>query len=222
MNDVLLIIPAYNEEDSIVSLMDKVEKYPQYDYLVIDDGSTDHTLSIIEKHEYHHVRNIVNRGITETMRIGMRYALEKGYKYAVQIDADGQNDPAYIGRVAAKADEGYDIVIGSRLIGKKKLNMGIARKTGSTLLKGAIRLRTGQTITDPTSGMRLYDRKALRFMIRHPECGPEPSGIAWMIRSGAKVAEVPVVMHDRAYGKSYLTFHNASRYMLRELFGILR
>lgn len=220
MKDVCLIIPAYNEEDSIVAVVESVKRFPQYDYVVVDDGSEDATPALIEKLGLNNITHETNMGLTAAFHTGVRYSYDNGYRYAVQIDADGQHDPAFVSDMVRKADEGYDIVIGSRLMAREKAEFDIARKAGSSLLRGAILLSSGERITDPTSGMRLYNRKAMAFFLRHPEYGPEPSAIAHMIRSGARVAEVPVRMYERTHGKSYLTPKRAIRYMSRELIHI--
>ncbi|MDD6550716.1 MAG: glycosyltransferase family 2 protein [Lachnospiraceae bacterium] len=220
MKDVLLIIPAYNEADSLADTVTQVLKYPEYDYVVIDDGSTDGTAEIIEQNGYNHLTHQKNSGLDATFLTGIRYAYREKYRYVVQIDADGQHDPKYIGRMVEKADDGYDVVIGSRYLKGQVQNADILRRSGSQLLRWAIYLTTGKNITDPTSGMRLYNRRAQRFFLTHNGCGPEPDTIAVLMRRGAKVTEAPVMMHDRLAGKSYLTPRNAINYMVRELSGI--
>lgn len=220
MNDVCLIIPAYNEEGSIVAVAESVKRFAQYDYIVINDGSTDATAALIERLGLRCITHETNMGLTAAFHTGVRYAYEKDYKYAVQIDADGQHDPSFVDAMVRKAGEGYDIVIGSRLIGSEKAHFDIARRTGSILLREAVFFSTGEHITDPTSGMRLYGRRAMRYFMNHPGYGPEPSAIAHMVRAGAHVAEVPVRMYERTHGKSYLTPKKAIRYMSRELIHI--
>lgn len=220
MKDVLLIVPSYNEEASLPAVIDKIKQYPEYDCLLIDDGSSDGTPEIIGNSGFPHITHEKNMGLTAVFHTGIRYAYDHGYRYAVQIDADGQHDPAYVGRMADRADEGYDVVIGSRFTGRERAAIDLLRKSGSRLLRGAIFITSGQTITDPTSGMRLYNRRAMKFFIEHEDMGPEPSAIAYMIRRGAKVTEVPVRMYERTQGMSYLTPVNAVKYMGRELFHI--
>lgn len=118
-----------------------------------------------------------------------------------------------------KMDEGYDIVIGSRFVGQKKpLTM---RMLGSSLIEGAIRLTTGADIKDPTSGMRMFNRRLIEEFAGGLNYGPEPDTVSYLIKQGAKVAEVPVIMDERTMGVSYLTPVNASRYMIKMLISIL-
>ena len=220
MSDLLIMIPAYNEEENIELVVERLrQNFPQYDYVVINDGSKDRTAEICREKGYNLVDLPVNLGLAGSFQAGIRYAYRKGYPYAVQIDGDGQHRPEYIERMLVKMKEGYDIVIGSRFVNAKKpMTM---RMLGSNLIETAIRLTTGATIKDPTSGMRLYDRKMIEEFAKGLNYGPEPDTISYLIRQGAKVAEVPVVMDERAGGVSYLTPVKAARYMIQMLVSIL-
>ena len=220
MSDLLIMIPAYNEEENIELVVERLrQNFPQYDYVVINDGSKDRTAEICREKGYNLVDLPVNLGLAGSFQAGIRYAYRKGYPYAVQIDGDGQHRPEYIERMLVKMKEGYDIVIGSRFVNAKKpMTM---RMLGSNLIETAIRLTTGATIKDPTSGMRLYDRKMIEEFAKGLNYGPEPDTISYLIRQGAEVAEVPVVMDERAGGVSYLTPIKAARYMIQMLVSIL-
>ena len=220
MYDLLIMIPAYNEEENIELVVERLrQNFPQYDYVVINDGSKDRTAEICREKSYNLVDLPVNLGLAGSFQAGIRYAYRKGYPYAVQIDGDGQHRPEYIERMLVKMKEGYDIVIGSRFVNAKKpITM---RMLGSNLIETAIRLTTGATIKDPTSGMRLYDRKMIEEFAKGLNYGPEPDTISYLIRQGAKVAEVPVVMDERVGGVSYLTPIKAARYMIQMLVSIL-
>ena len=220
MSDLLIMIPAYNEEENIELVVERLrQNFPQYDYVVINDGSKDRTAEICREKGYNLVDLPVNLGLAGSFQAGIRYAYRKGYPYAIQIDGDGQHRPEYIERMLVKMKEGYDIVIGSRFVNAKKpMTM---RMLGSNLIETAIRLTTGATIKDPTSGMRLYDRKMIEEFAKGLNYGPEPDTISYLIRQGAKVAEVPVVMDERVGGVSYLTPIKAARYMIQMLVSIL-
>ena len=220
MSDLLIMIPAYNEEENIELVVERLrQNFPQYDYVVINDGSKDRTAEICREKGYNLVDLPVNLGLAGSFQAGIRYAYRKGYPYAIQIDGDGQHRPEYIERMLVKMKEGYDIVIGSRFVNAKKpMTM---RMLGSNLIETAIRLTTGAAIKDPTSGMRLYDRKMIEEFAKGLNYGPEPDTISYLIRQGAKVAEVPVVMDERAGGVSYLTPIKAARYMIQMLVSIL-
>ena len=220
MSDLLVIIPAYNEAANIERVVSHLtESFPQYDYIVINDGSRDKTAEICRRNQFHLLDLPVNLGLSGVFQAGIRYACEKGYSSVIQFDGDGQHRPEFIGRMKKKLDEGYDIVIGSRLVNAKK--SASLRMLGSRMLSLAIRITTGAVIHDPTSGMRMFNRKMMEEFAAGLNYSPEPDTISWLIRRGAKVAEVPVLMDERSGGKSYLTPVTAARYMIQMLVSIL-
>ena len=204
MKEVLVIIPAYNEQDNIKRVVDNlICNYPQYDYIVVNDGSRDHTRRICRENNYKLLDLPINLGLAGGFQAGMKYAYRAGYKYAIQFDADGQHKPEYIEMMLKKIKEGYDIVIGSRFVERKKpLSL---RMLGSRLISGAIRLTTGSKIQDPTSGMRMFSRKIIKECAINMNYGPEPDTVSFLIKNGAVVAEVQVEMDERIAGQSYLT-----------------
>ena len=220
MSDVLIIIPAYNEEANIERVVDHLEQnFPQYDYVVVNDGSRDRTGEICKMRGYNYLDLPVNLGLAGAFQAGIRYAHRKGYDCAIQLDGDGQHRPDFVGDMKKKLDEGYDIVIGSRFINEKKpLTM---RMLGSNLLEFAIRLTTGADIKDPTSGMRMFSRRMIREFAMGLNYGPEPDTVSYLVKQGAKVAEVPVIMDERISGTSYLTPLRAAKYMTQMLVSIL-
>lgn len=220
MGKLLIIIPAYNEELNIEKVVDRLrDQYPQYDYLVVNDGSADGTAALCRRHGYHMADLPLNLGLAGAFQTGMKYAYRCGYDYAVQLDGDGQHRPEYLEDMIRKMEEGYDIVIGSRFIREKKPRS--MRMLGSSLIQGALKLTTGATICDPTSGMRMFDRRMIREFAVNLNYGPEPDTLAYLLKNGAKVAEVPVKMDERLMGVSYLTPINAGKYMIRMLISIL-
>ena len=165
MSDLLIIIPAYNEEANIERVVDRlITEFPQFDYVVVNDGSRDRTGEICERKQYHYLDLPVNLGLSGGFQAGIRYACKKGYSYAIQFDGDGQHRPEYIGPMKEKMDEGYDIVIASRFMEKKKI--GSMRMLGSNLIEFAIRLTTKTVIKDPTSGMRMFNRRMIEEFSR--------------------------------------------------------
>ena len=220
MSKLLIIIPAYNEEASIVRVVDDlIQNYPQYDYIVVNDGSRDKTAAICRAHGYHLIDLPVNLGLAGAFQTGLRYAAENGYDCAIQLDADGQHLPRYIAPMLEKLEDGADIVIGSRFI--TVLKPRTLRMVGSYLISWAIRLTTGRAICDPTSGMRLFNRRLLEEFAQNPNYGPEPDTISYLIKNGATVAEVQVEMAERIAGESYLNMTNAIKYMIRMGFSII-
>ena len=220
MNKVLIVIPAYNEEANIEHVVRELEeKYPQFDYIVVNDGSRDRTAAICREQGFSLLDLPVNLGLAGCFQAGMKYAYHKGYEYAIQFDGDGQHRPEYIQAMKEKMDEGYDIVIGSRFVTEKK--SWSMRMFGSRLIGTAIWLTTGAKIKDPTSGMRLFSRKMIGEFAWNLNYGPEPDTVSFLIRQGAKIAEVQVTIDDRTAGESYLKPLTAASYMVRMLLSIL-
>lgn len=211
----ILIIPAYNEGKSIERVVRNVqENFPQYDYIVVNDGSTDNTAKVCMRNGFNFLDLPENVGLSGAFQAGMKYAYYNGYDCAVQYDGDGQHDARYIADMVDFMEQGdYDIVIGSRFVEKKKPKT--LRMLGSNLISAAIKLTTRRTVKDPTSGMRLYNRRMMKRHARMYEFGPEPDTLAFLARSGAKIGEVQVEMLERTAGESYLNLARSMRYMTR-------
>lgn len=216
----ILIIPAYNEEESLESTVESVkETIPDVDFLIVNDGSLDDTVAICRKNGYPYLDLTTNLGLAGAFQAGMKYAYRHGYDCAIQFDADGQHLAEYVPQLA-EATKNADIVIGSRFLGGKKEHS--MRSFGSTLIKGAIRATTGVTIKDPTSGMRAFNKRMIKQLARGLNYGPEPDTVSYLIkRAHAKVVEVPVQMADRTAGESYLSPWKSSMYMLHMTISIL-
>ena len=217
----LVIIPAYNEEASITSVVNELaQTVPDMDFLIINDGSRDRTRDICLQHGYNMLDLPANVGLTGGFQAGAKYALRHGYDAAIQFDADGQHMPQYIRLMERELEQGdSDIVIGSRFVHEVKDHS--ARMIGSRLISLMIRLTTGARLTDPTSGMRLFNRRALEYFDRMNDFGPEPDSLAYLIRHGLSVSEVQVHMRDRTAGESYLNISRSIEYMLRTCISIL-
>lgn len=216
----LVIIPAYNEEKNIVRVVDELEQmYPQYDYVVINDGSGDGTAKVCRKHGYELIDLPVNLGLAGAFQTGLKYAYIKKYDCAIQFDADGQHRPEFIGAMIEKIEEGYDIVIGSRFVEKKKPKS--MRMLGSALISTAMRISTGCKVKDPTSGMRMFSKKMIKEFAVSLNYGPEPDTISFLLKQGATITEVQADMEERIEGESYLTLGRSVSYMVRMLTSIL-
>ena len=210
----------YNEEENIVRVVENLQtNYPMYDYVVINDGSSDDTARICRKRGYELVDLPVNLGLAGAFQTGLKYAYRKGYDYAIQFDADGQHRAEYIGPMLEKIKEGYDIVIGSRFVTEKKPHS--MRMIGSRLIAVATRLTTGKKVKDPTSGMRMFNKKMIAEFALNLNYGPEPDTISYLLKQGATIAEVQVQMDERIAGESYLNVTKSMMYMLRMLLSIL-
>lgn len=210
----LLIIPAYNEEESLKKTVDSViEKSPQIDFLVVNDGSKDGTAQVCRDNGYPFLDLPTNLGLAGAFQSGMKYAFRHGYDCAIQFDADGQHLPEYIDSMVEAVSDA-DIVIGSRFVDTKKPHS--MRMLGSNLISWAIKITTGKVIKDPTSGMRAFNSKMIAYMANGLNCGPEPDTVSYLIkRADAKVIEVPVKMADRYAGESYLNPWRSVVYMTR-------
>lgn len=216
----LVIIPAYNEEESLVkTISDLVAQNPSVDFLIVNDGSTDDTQRICRENGYPFLDLPANLGLAGAFQAGMKYAFKHEYDCAIQFDADGQHLPEYIDALAEKTNN-CDIVIGSRFINTKK--PASLRMLGSWIIEKAIRITTGEIIRDPTSGMRAFNARMIKQMAVGLNLGPEPDTISYLIRKqNAQVQEIPVTMQERIAGESYLNLKNATAYMLRMTASIL-
>ncbi len=220
----LVIIPAYNEEGNLEkTINDITENAPGFDYVIINDCSTDNTLEMCRHHGFHYLNLPVNLGIGGAVQTGYRYAFYHGYDLAVQFDGDGQHSAAHLEDMAKVLEEsGADMVIGSRFIEKEGFQSSGLRRVGIRYFTMLIRLLTGKTITDPTSGMRMVNRKLLeKFTNEYPKDYPEPESVVTILSENYKVKEVPVIMNEREEGVSSISLRNSVYYMIKVSFAIL-
>ena len=215
----LVVIPAFNERSSIRQLTDEV-KALGYDYLVINDCSTDDTKEVLDSNGITHLDLPINLGLAGVTRVGFKYAHDHDYDCAICIDGDGQHLPAYIKPVVSEIENGADYVIGSRFVKyKKPVN---SRMIGSRLLTFLIKLKTGKRVYDPTSGMRAMGKKVIANFDRSMNFYAEPDAVTYLIRNGYDVREIQVEMKERETGVSY--FHNPFKslyFMLAEVLSII-
>ncbi len=220
---ILVIIPAFNEEESVGKVVEEVRAcLPAADTLVVNDGSTDLTSEKAKACGALVLDLPFNLGIGGTMQAGYRYAYEKGYDIAIQVDGDGQHDPNGIPNLLqGLKKKQVDMVVGSRFITDWKYKASIMRRLGGFILAGVISTVIKQKITDPTSGFRAANRKAIRlFALYYPQDYPEPEVLVLLSKSGLKIAEVPVKMKKRSSGESSITKMRASYYMVKVLLAI--
>lgn len=220
----LVIIPAYNEQGGIVKTVRDVEEHaPEFDYIIINDCSTDHTLEICREHGFPVVNLPVNLGIGGGVQTGYVYALRQGYDIAVQFDGDGQHNARYLNEMAEKLkDEHLDMVIGSRYIKKEGFQSSGLRRVGIRYFTWLIKLITGQKITDPTSGMRMANRDVIEIYAKnYPKDYPEPESVVTILKKGKKVEEVPVQMNAREEGVSSISPKKSVYYMIKVTLAIL-
>lgn len=221
---VLIIIPAYNESESIENVIEHlVNQTSQCDYLIINDGSTDNTLNICEQEHFHYLDLPINLGIGGAVQAGYVYARKNDYDIAVQMDGDGQHDIAYLTDMLRPILDGEaDVVIGSRFLKKEGFQSSQSRRIGIGILSGLIRLTTGQRIMDVTSGYRAVNRRFIDIYSRdYPTDYPEPEAIVTAIMHRGRVKEVPVKMRAREGGTSSITLRKSVYYMIKVTLAIL-
>ncbi len=217
----LLIIPAYNEEESITRTIDDIKTHcPDWDFVIINDGSADATLNICRQNGYSYLNLSSNLGLAGAFQAGVMFAYDKKYDYVMQFDADGQHPASYVKKLLDVAIEHKnDITIGSRFVTQKKpFN---SRMLGSRLISLAIYMTTGKLLTDPTSGMRLFNQRMIEILAKNINCHPEPDTISHLLRNNAQVEEVQVEMSERLAGTSYLNIFNGLTYSLNTFISIL-
>ncbi len=220
----LIIIPAYNEAENIVKTVEQIkEKAPDFDYIIINDCSVDHTLSICRRHHYNVINLPINLGIGGAVQTGYLYAYENDYDIAVQVDGDGQHDPEFLKKMSTYFDKSdVDMVIGSRFIEKNGFQSSPIRRIGITFFSVLIRMLTGKIITDPTSGLRMVGKKGIELFAReYPKDYPEPETIVAMLKRNCNIIEIPVVMREREGGVSSISMKKSIYYMVKVTMAIL-
>lgn len=220
----IIIIPAYNEEENIERTVNAIQKSAQgFDYVIINDCSIDNTRKICEEKGFNIVNLPINLGIGGAVQTGYKYAYENGYDVAVQVDGDGQHDPEFLNTMAKYlVEHQVDMVIGSRFIEKKGFQSSITRRMGIKFFSGLIKILTGKTITDPTSGLRMIGRNVMEIFSRdYPRDYPEPESIVAVLRKNMKIEEIPVVMLERQGGVSSISPKKSIYYMIKVTLAIL-
>lgn len=216
---VLIIIPAYNEALNIEKTVKDVKENTDYDYIVINDCSKDNTEEVCRKNNFNMLSLPVNYGLTSGIQLGMKYAYQNNYDVAIQFDGDGQHEAKYLKGLVKSIENGANIAIGSRFVNQKKPHS--MRMFGSNLLTAAIKLTTGKTIKDPTSGMRAYDRKTIVEFVKNASLTPEPDTLVYFLKKKMKIEEVQVEMKEREFGESYLNPIKSAEYMINMFFSII-
>lgn len=220
----LIIIPAYNEGTNIEKTISEIEKSaPEFDYVIINDCSSDNTKEICEKNHFNFVNLPINLGIGGAVQTGYRYAWKNGYDLAVQVDGDGQHDPKFLQKMAEYLEKNnVDMVIGSRFIKKEGFQSSGTRRLGIKYFTILIRLLTGEKITDPTSGLRMVSQDVIKlFAFDYPKDYPEPESVVAILRRKKKVQEIPVVMKERQGGVSSISPKKSVYYMIKVTLAIL-
>lgn len=219
---MLIVIPAYNEADNILNTVSGVVEHG-FDYVVVNDGSRDTTLDVCRSNGLNVLDLPMNLGIGGAVQAGHKYAQRFGYDIDIQLDGDGQHDPAYLDALVHEVVSGADLVIGSRFLEKTDgFQSTFMRRVGITWLSAILKLCTGRHVSDPTSGFRACGRRAIDlFCASYPVDYPEPESIAVAIKSGLSVKEVSVEMRERQGGTSSIGGLSSVYYMIKVSLAIL-
>jgi glycosyltransferase involved in cell wall biosynthesis len=219
----LVIVPAYNEERAIRPVVERARREsPGFDVVVVDDGSTDCTAQEAEAAGAKVLRHPFNLGIGGAVQSGYRHAFDEGYDLAVQVDGDGQHDPAEIeALMRAMGTDGVDMVYGSRFLENSGYRAPAGRRIGIRLFSFVLSKIVRQRVTDPTSGFRLCNRRAIELFARdYPHDYPEVEAILMVHAHRLRMMEVPVRMNTRQGGRSSITSMESAYYMLKVLLAI--
>ena len=221
----LIAVPAYNESATIADVIAGIRRdAPGWDIVVIDDGSLDATAAIADAAGASVLRLPFNLGIGGAVQAGFTYAREHGYERMAQVDGDGQHDPTQLARLESvmDADPDVDMVCGSRFLSEEfHYPAPISRRTGIHIFAFLLSRLVGQRITDPTSGFRLYNRRAIRlFASDYPHDYPEVEAVLMLHHHDLSMREVPVQMHARGGGASSITSGKSAYYMVKVLLAL--
>jgi glycosyltransferase involved in cell wall biosynthesis len=220
VENILVIIPCFNEEASITKLLLELDQFiPRKNILVIDDGSTDRTSTLTKQLGFKCLKLIQNCGIGVTVQTGFLYALRNDFSGAIQLDGDGQHPPDQIQLLIDCAQKNFaDVVIGSRFVGIESFRSSHSRRLGIRLIAWALKILFRLDLKDTTSGFRFYGPKALKlFATEYPADYPEPISLALAAENKFNVLETPVVMRERQGGTSSIIGYKAVKYMVRVL-----
>ncbi|HEV3378078.1 MAG TPA: glycosyltransferase family 2 protein [Thermoleophilaceae bacterium] len=222
----LAVVPAYNEAGTVTGVLHSLREHaPHFDVLVVDDGSTDRTADLAERAGARVLRLPFNLGIGGAVQAGFAYARENGYRRMVQVDADGQHDPAEIRRLenALDGDPGVDMVCGSRFLTRDyRYPAPISRRTGIHLFAYILSRIIGQRVSDPTAGFRMYNRRAIELFARdYPHDYPEVEAVLMVHFHQLRMREVPVRMYKRGGGASSITSGKSVVYLIKVLLAIV-
>jgi glycosyltransferase involved in cell wall biosynthesis len=219
---VLIVIPCYNEEASLPSVLNELQQTTlpgdyQMSVLVVNDCSKDNTSAVARKSQAIVIDLPVNLGIGGAVQTGILYARDNGFDIAIQLDGDGQHPPKELAKlIGFHLQTGANVVIGSRFLEKEGFQSSFARRMGIKYFHLLNRIMTGLSIYDSTSGFRLFDRKAIEIAaVNYPDEYPEPESLVVFSKAGLKIAEVAVVMSARLGGKSSIRHFGSLYYCIK-------
>lgn len=220
---VLVIIPAYNEEENILNVVNQLKvDAPFVDYVIINDCSKDNTEQILMDNKLSYISLPINLGIGGGIQCGYKYGVDNNYDVIIQFDGDGQHNASYIKDLVEPIELGeFNMITGSRFINKEGFQTSSTRRFGIVILNTALRICTGVKITDATSGFRAVDKELAKFFCyNYAQDYPEPEAIVEACLAGFKISEVPVVMNERTGGVSSINLIKSGYYMIKVLLAI--
>ena len=205
LNGVIILIPAYNEGKNIKEVLTGCKKLlPEAFILVVDDGSFDNTVEICKNENVYYVSHPFNLGVGATLQTGYKYAVKNNFRYAIQLDADGQHDPKYLPQILEMLKhDNSDFIIGSRFV-EKNYEGGVLRKAGILMFSQILSFLVQEKLTDVTSGYRGMNRNVLNFCIidKYSFDYPDADYLLTLHRAGFKFSEIPMKMNPRTNGQS--------------------
>jgi glycosyltransferase involved in cell wall biosynthesis len=219
----IAIVPALNEEEAVRGVIDEIRAFdPGFDIVVVDDGSTDRTAGIAADAGAHVLRLPFNLGIGGAVQTGYRFAFERGYDIAVQVDGDGQHDPVQLPLILEPVLSGAaDLCVGSRFASGSGYQSSFMRRLGIRLFAWVVSAVVGQKVTDTTSGFRAVNRRGIAlFAADYPHDYPEVEATIMCVKHKLRLHEVPVEMRERAGGESSITALRSIYYMTKVLLAI--
>ncbi len=221
----LAIVPAYNEAGMVGRVVRDIRRHaPDFDVVVVNDGSTDTTAAHAEAQGAYLINHPFNLGIGGAMQSGYKFALRNGYDVAVQVDGDGQHKPAHIPELLDKLQtegDSADMVTGSRFIDDPGYKVPIGRRAGNMIFALVLTTITRRRITDPTSGFRMANRRGIELFARdYPHDYPEVEAILMLHAHKLRLHEVPVRMNARGFGRSSIDYPRSAYYMVKVLLAI--
>lgn len=227
MQKVLMIIPAYNEEASLLDVVADIKKISMpdtiIDYVIINDGSTDNTRELCRSNKLSFIDLPCNLGIGGAVQTGYKYAYYKDYDIAIQFDGDNQHDATFIPDLVREINKGNDLVIGSRFVKNlSEFKSSFLRRVGINILSGIIKFCTGVKVYDVTSGYRATNKKLIKYFAnKYPTDYPEPDTLVQVLKRKCKVSEIPVKMRERKTGKSSINGFKSAYYMIKVTLAII-
>ena len=224
MDKDLVAIPCYNESLNLEKFLPKLEKARgPFDVIFVNDGSTDATKEILEKHRYAVISHEKNRGYSSAIRTGLSHALSKNYEYVCFIDSDGQHDPQYAAPAFRRVrEENADLLIGSRFVENTHYRGAASRRLGMIFFRFLVKAFTGKDIHDTTSGFKVFNPKAMRLALAEPRLKDfHAEFLVYLLREGCRVVEMPVTVHSREHGRSMYTWKDCVVYPFKTFWAVL-